>query len=224
MKTYLSSLLLKEQTYFQFPSSPVHQRRNQKSWRIHISGKSMYSLYCSQFQTEFLQWMIIHYGSTYHNCHTELLCDPLEQHHCKDHSQLYSLYNTKLHHQIQFLRICTAPSDQATKRLDKFSLFHCIIVLASILIATFMHLICLAYLSHTCVQRVRNDGDHVPTVLAYICRKALSYPGCTRLKGGLSTQRYLSDTCTSDWKKSKRGSCFILLNVMFCSTHQITDR
>ena len=48
--------------------------------------------------------MSIHYGSTYHNCHTELLCDPLEQHHCKDHSQLYSLYNTKLHHQIQFLK------------------------------------------------------------------------------------------------------------------------
>ena len=104
MKTYLSSLLLKEQTYFQFPRSPVHQRRNQKSWRIHISGKSMYSLYCSQFHTEFLQWMSIHYGSTYHNCHTALLCDPLEQHHCKDHSQLYSLYNTKLHHQIQFLK------------------------------------------------------------------------------------------------------------------------
>ena len=49
--------------------------------------------------------MGIHYGSTYHSCHTELLCDPLEQHHCKDHSQLYSLYNTKLRHQIQFLRV-----------------------------------------------------------------------------------------------------------------------
>ena len=48
----------------------------------------------------FLQWMSIHYGSTYHNCHTELLCDPLGQHLCKDHSQLYSLYNTKLRHQI----------------------------------------------------------------------------------------------------------------------------
>ena len=91
------------ETYFQFPSSPVHQRRNQKKWRIHISGKSMYSLYCSQFHTEFLQWMKIHYG--YHNCHTELHCDPLGQHHCKDHSQLYSLYNTKLRHQIQFLRV-----------------------------------------------------------------------------------------------------------------------
>ena len=69
--------------------------------------------------------MGIHYGSTYHNCHTELLCDPLGQHHCKDHnqlyslyntnplgqhhckdhSQLYSLYNTKLRHQIQFLGV-----------------------------------------------------------------------------------------------------------------------
>ena len=91
--------------YFQFPSSPVHQRRNQKSWRIHISGKSMYSLYCSQIPTEFLRWMSIHYGSTYHNCHTELLCDLLGQHHCKDHSQLYSLCNTKRRHQIQFLRV-----------------------------------------------------------------------------------------------------------------------
>ena len=93
-----------EQTYFQFQISPVHQRRNQKSWRIHISGKSMYSLYCSQFHTEFLQWISIHYGSTYHNCHTPL-CDPLGQHHYKDRSQLYSLYNTKLRHQIQFLRV-----------------------------------------------------------------------------------------------------------------------
>ena len=31
VKAHLSSLLLEEQTYFQFPSSPVHQRRNQKS-------------------------------------------------------------------------------------------------------------------------------------------------------------------------------------------------
>ena len=38
MKTYLSSLLLEEQTYFQFPSSPIHQRGNQKSWRVHISA------------------------------------------------------------------------------------------------------------------------------------------------------------------------------------------
>ena len=43
------------------------------------------------------------YGSTYH-CRTEVLCDHLGQCHCKDHSQLYSLYNTKLRHQIQFLR------------------------------------------------------------------------------------------------------------------------
>ena len=42
-------------------------------------------LYCSQFHTELLQWMSIHYGSTYHNCHAEPLCDPLGQHHCKDH-------------------------------------------------------------------------------------------------------------------------------------------
>ena len=31
-----------------------------------------------------------------------MLCDSLEQHHCKDHSQLYSLVQR---HQIQFLRI-----------------------------------------------------------------------------------------------------------------------
>ena len=29
--TYLSSLLFGEQTYFQFPSLPVHQTRNQRS-------------------------------------------------------------------------------------------------------------------------------------------------------------------------------------------------
>ena len=44
MKTCLSSLLLEEQTYFQFASSPVHQRRNQKNWRIHISGKSQFTV------------------------------------------------------------------------------------------------------------------------------------------------------------------------------------
>ena len=100
------SFFLDEQTYFQFPSLPVHhQRRNQKSWRIHNSGKFMYSLYCSQFHTEFLRWMSIHYGATYHNCYTGLLCGPLGKHHCKDHSQLYSLCNTKLRHQIQFLRV-----------------------------------------------------------------------------------------------------------------------
>ena len=42
---------------FQFPSLPVHKRRNQKSRRVHISDKSMYRLYCSQFHTEFLQWI-----------------------------------------------------------------------------------------------------------------------------------------------------------------------
>ena len=35
--------------------------------------------------------MSIHYGSTYHKCHTELLCGPLEQYHCKDHSQPISV-------------------------------------------------------------------------------------------------------------------------------------
>ena len=39
------------------------------------------------------------FGSTYHNCHTELLWDHL------DHNQIYSLSNTKLHHQIQFLTV-----------------------------------------------------------------------------------------------------------------------
>ena len=89
-----------------FTCSP---KKESEKLRIHISGKSMYSLNCSQFHTEFLQWMSIHYGSTYHNCHTELLCDPLGQHHCKDHSQVYSFYKTKLRHQIQFFRKGASP-------------------------------------------------------------------------------------------------------------------
>ena len=104
MKTYLSSLLLEEQTYFSVSKFTCSPKKESEKWRIHISGKSMYSLYCSQFHTDFLQWMSIHYGSTYQN-YTELLCDTLGQHHCKNHSQLYSLYNTKLRHQIQFLRV-----------------------------------------------------------------------------------------------------------------------
>ena len=67
--------------------------------------------------------MSIHYGSTYHNCHTELLCDPLEQHHCKGHSQLYSLYNTKLRQQIQFLRV-SCHHGLNMKRESVFRILH----------------------------------------------------------------------------------------------------
>ena len=80
------------------PKKESEKLKNSHFGQIHVQ-------FCSQFHTEFLQWMSIHYGSTYHNCHTELLYDPLGQHHCKGHSQLYSLYNTKLRHQIQFLRV-----------------------------------------------------------------------------------------------------------------------
>ena len=71
-----------------------------------------------------------------------------------------NLTNDALHHRVRQLHIWI-----------NLSLFHCITVLASKLMATFMHLMCLAYLSHTCVERVRNDGDHVPN----ICRKALRF-------------------------------------------------
>ena len=55
--------------------------------------------------------------------YTELLCDPLGQHHCKDHSQLYCLYNTKLHHQIQFLRV-RCHQGLSMKRGSVFRILH----------------------------------------------------------------------------------------------------
>ena len=71
--------------------------------------KNSHSFYFSQFHSEFLQWMSIHYGSTYHNCHTKLLCDHFGQCHCIDHRKLYSLKNTKLRHQIQLFKSSSSP-------------------------------------------------------------------------------------------------------------------
>ena len=56
------------------PKKESEKLKNSHFGQIHV-----------QFHTEFLQWVSNYYGSTYHNCHTELLCDPLGQHHCKDH-------------------------------------------------------------------------------------------------------------------------------------------
>ena len=54
-----------------------------------------------------------------------------------------------------------------------------ITVLASMLMATFMHLMCLTYRSHTCVERVRNDGDHVPNL-----SKGITVVRLNQAKGG----------------------------------------
>ena len=65
----------------------------------------MYCLYCSQFHTEFPAMnehsLWIHISQLSH--WTALW--PFRTEHWKDHSQLYSLYDTKLRHQIQFLRV-----------------------------------------------------------------------------------------------------------------------
>ena len=75
------------------------KKKNRKSRKIHILGKSRYNLYFAKFHTEILWWNSIHCEPTSHNCHTELPCDLSEQHRCIFHSQLCNLSNTK----IQFL-------------------------------------------------------------------------------------------------------------------------
>ena len=71
------------------------------------------------------------------------------------------------------------------------------------LMATFMHLTCLAYLSHACVKRVRNDGDHaenVEAVMFLLCWRTfveMHYGSQVELGYG---ERYLKDT--SDVKQS----------------------
>ena len=49
------------------------------------------------FHTGNLRQGSIYYGPTFHICHIEQPCDYLRQPHCKDHSLLCSLNNTKVH-------------------------------------------------------------------------------------------------------------------------------
>ena len=81
------------------------KKKNWKSWKIHILGKSRYSLYFAKFHTEILWWKSIRCEPTSHNCHTELPCDLSEQHRCIIHSQLCSLCNTKIHFLIPILTV-----------------------------------------------------------------------------------------------------------------------
>ena len=109
-KTQFSFLLFGDQIYFDFPSLTYHQKKkkkkkNRKSWKIHILGKSKYSLYFAKFHIEILWWKSIHCEPTSHNCHTELPCDLSEQHSCIIHSQLCNLCNTKIHFLIPVLTI-----------------------------------------------------------------------------------------------------------------------
>ena len=104
-KTQFSFLLSGDQIYFDFLSLTDHQRKNRKSWKNHILGKSRYSMYFSKFHTEIQWWKSIHCEPTSHNCHTELPCDLSEQHRCIIHSQLCSLCNTKIHFLIPILTV-----------------------------------------------------------------------------------------------------------------------
>ena len=69
-------LLLEEQTYFQFPSSPVHQRRNQKNWKkkkkhfgqIHVQFVLLTVSCWVSAMNEHSLWIHI----------SQLLCGPLE--------------------------------------------------------------------------------------------------------------------------------------------------
>ena len=104
-KTQFSFLLSGDQIYFDFLSLTAHQKKNRKSWKSHILGKSRYSLYFPKFHTEIPWWKSIHCEPTSHNCHTELPCDLSEQHRCIIHSLLCSLCNTKIHFLIPVLTV-----------------------------------------------------------------------------------------------------------------------
>ena len=82
--------------FSKFNCSSKKKKKNQKSWKSHILGKSRYSLYFQKFHTEILRWKSILCEPTSHSCHTELPCDLLGQHHYIIHSQLCSLCNTKI--------------------------------------------------------------------------------------------------------------------------------
>ena len=104
-KTQFSFLLSGDQIYFDFLSLTDHQKKDRKSWKIHILGKSRYSLYFANFHTEILWWKSIHCDPTSHNCHTELPCNLSEQHCYIIHNQLCSLCNTKIHFLIPILTV-----------------------------------------------------------------------------------------------------------------------
>ena len=65
--------------------------------KSHIFGKSMNNLNFVYFHTGYLRQGSIYCGPTFHICHIEQPCDYLRQPHCKDHSLLCSLNNTKVH-------------------------------------------------------------------------------------------------------------------------------
>ena len=104
-KTQFSFLLSGDQIYFDFLSLTNHpkKKKKMKSWKIHILGKSRYSLYFAKFHTEILWWKSIHCEPTSHNCHTEIPCELSEQHRCIIHSQHCSLCNTKINSLIPIL-------------------------------------------------------------------------------------------------------------------------
>ena len=126
MKTYLSSLLLEEQNKKISNDQELKQSDPIFSFQVHLFTKEGIRkveefTFRANPCTVCIVRMSIPYGSTYHNCHTELLCDPLGQHHCKDHSQLYSLYNTKLRHSILKSSLSPGFEHEAWKRFSHSS-------------------------------------------------------------------------------------------------------
>ena len=121
-KTQFSFLLSGDQIYFDFLSLTDHQKKNQKSWKMHVLGKSRYILYFAKFHTEILWWKSIHCEPTSHNCHTELPYDLSEQHHGIIHRQLCSLCNIKIHFLIPILTsLSPSLAHDAWKRFSQSS-------------------------------------------------------------------------------------------------------
>ena len=104
-KIQFSFVLSGYQIYFDFLSLTDHQKRNRKSWKIHMLSKSGYNLCFAKFHTEIQWWKSIHCEPTCHNCHTELPYDLSEQHRCIIRSQLCSLCNIKIHFLIPILTV-----------------------------------------------------------------------------------------------------------------------
>ena len=105
VQTYLSPLLLEEQTYFQFKCSPVHQRRNQKSWKnshfvqIHVQFVFFTFSYWVSAMNEHSSW--IHISQLSHwNALWPFRTVPLQR---PPSALQFVQYQAR--HQIQFLRV-----------------------------------------------------------------------------------------------------------------------
>ena len=100
-----SCLLPRDQACLTVQSCTEYQRKNQRSWALHILGISRCSLYFPKFHIHRVKCMNIHYVSTFHMSHIALPYDHSRLRGCTVRSPLWNLRNTKYQFPIQFFRM-----------------------------------------------------------------------------------------------------------------------